>query len=132
MTKPTDEQPAPVNETRVDNPAVWPLILAENRDKLLVADMAERDAMGRKRYGVPLVVWNGRDPVVDAYQEVLDAIVYLRQACERTGPMSSGWSHSPQYVLKSLERELIGVARLLRHDFIDKGIVPLTPPEPKP
>jgi hypothetical protein len=129
--KPTDEQPAPVNEVRVDNPAVWPLILAEVTDRLVVADMAERDAMGRARYGVPLAVWNGRDPVVDAYQEVLDAIVYLRQACERMGPMPSGWSHSPQYVLKSLERELVGVAKLLRHDFIDKGVVPVTPPEPK-
>lgn len=129
MTKPTDEQLPPVNETRVDNPAVWPLILAENTDKLVVADMAERDAMGRKRYGVPLTVWNGRDPVVDAYQEVLDAIVYLRQACERLGPPASDWGHA--HVLKSLERELIGVARLLRHDFINKGVVPLTPPEPK-
>ncbi|MFM2153806.1 MAG: hypothetical protein RL199_2241 [Pseudomonadota bacterium] len=52
-------------------PAVWELVLA---------DMAARDADGRQKYGVPLQPFNGRDPLVDAYQESLDQSVYLRSA----------------------------------------------------
>jgi len=52
--------------------------------KLVIADMKERDQIGRKKYGTPLQAHNGRDPLVDAYQEALDLAVYLRQAlCER-------------------------------------------------
>lgn len=58
-------------------PAVWPLV---------VADMQARDAEGRRKYGVPLQPFNGRDSLVDAYQEALDLVVYLRQAIvERDG-----------------------------------------------
>lgn len=45
----------------------------------VLVDMRERDAVGRTRYGVPLQPHNGRKPLVDAYQELLDAVVYLRQ-----------------------------------------------------
>lgn len=51
---------------------------------LVIADMTERDQIGRQKYGTPLQAGNGRDPLVDAYQEALDLVVYLRQAiCER-------------------------------------------------
>lgn len=46
------------------------------------ADMQERDRLGRERYGTPLQPHNGRDALVDAYQEALDLVVYLRQAIE--------------------------------------------------
>lgn len=61
------EQPPPkANEY----PAVWGLVME---------DMAARDAEGRRKYGVPLQPFNGRDALVDAYQESLDQCVYLRQ-----------------------------------------------------
>lgn len=67
-------QPAPVSNT---HPAVWPLV---------IEDMAARDAVGRERYGVPLQPHNGRDALIDAYQEALDLCAYLRQAIyERDG-----------------------------------------------
>lgn len=47
---------------------------------LVIADMQERDRIGRERYGTPLQTHNGRDALVDAYQEALDLVVYLRQA----------------------------------------------------
>ncbi len=50
-------------------PAVWDLVKA---------DMAERDAMGEKKYGVRLQPHNGRDGLVDLFQELLDALVYCR------------------------------------------------------
>jgi hypothetical protein len=60
-----------------DRPPVWPLV---------VADIQARDADGRRKYGTPLQPHNGRDALVDAYQEALDLAVYLRQAIyERDG-----------------------------------------------
>lgn len=50
--------------------------------ELVVEDMRERDRVGRERYGVPLQANNGRDALVDGYQECLDMAVYLRQAIE--------------------------------------------------
>jgi hypothetical protein len=68
------EQAAPAAN---GEPAVWGLVLE---------DMRARDAEGRRKYGVPLQPNNGRDALVDAYQEALDLVVYLRQAIhERDG-----------------------------------------------
>lgn len=47
---------------------------------LVIADMQDRKAAGIAKYGVPLQANNGRDPLIDAYQEALDLAVYLRQA----------------------------------------------------
>lgn len=62
------EQQDPVPNER---PAVWDLV---------IADMRERDAGGLAKYGTRLQPGNGRDALVDAYQEALDLCVYLRQA----------------------------------------------------
>ena len=64
------EQPVP---TANDSTPVW---------QLVIADMRERDYVGRQRYGTPLQVNNGRDALIDAYQEALDLAVYLRQLIE--------------------------------------------------
>lgn len=61
-------EPDPIPNNR---PAVWALV---------VADMQARDAEGRRKYGTPLQPFNGRDALVDAYQEALDLVAYLRQA----------------------------------------------------
>lgn len=46
------------------------------------ADIMDRQALGIARYGQPLQPHNGRDALLDLYQELLDAIVYLRQFME--------------------------------------------------
>ncbi len=46
----------------------------------VVNDLRARDKLGRERYGTPLTVNNGRDQLVDAYQELLDGAAYLRAA----------------------------------------------------
>lgn len=63
-------EPAPQHN---DRPAVWPLV---------IADMQERNETGIAKYGTPLQPFNGRDALVDAYQEALDQSVYLRQEIE--------------------------------------------------
>ena len=64
------EQKSPTRSTDAE---IWPLV---------IADMQERDQIGRKKYGTPLKANNGRDALTDAYQECLDLAVYLRQAIE--------------------------------------------------
>lgn len=47
---------------------------------LVIADLQERLEFGTKKYGTPLQAFNGRDALLDAYHEVLDLAVYLKQA----------------------------------------------------
>ncbi len=58
---------------RNDSRPVW---------ELVIEDMQERDRTGRAKYGTPLQAHNGRRPLVDAYKEALDLVVYLRQEIE--------------------------------------------------
>ena len=53
---------------------------------LVKIDLEERRRKGIQTYGTPLRAWNGRDALVDAYEEALDLCCYLRQAIsERSG-----------------------------------------------
>lgn len=81
------EQPDPIANER---PAIWELVIGDfNIDPidetaakvqaLILRDMFDRDAWGRSKYKVPLQPFNGRDALVDLYQEILDAIVYTKQ-----------------------------------------------------
>jgi len=69
-----EHQPIPSHNS---NPAIWDLV---------TADMKVRDEVGLHRYGTRLQAFNGRDCLIDAYQEALDLACYLRQAIfERDG-----------------------------------------------
>lgn len=69
-----DEQPEPSGR----GPEVAPLV---------IADIVARVKMGEKKYGERLRANNGRDALLDAYQEALDLALYLRQEIEeRTTP----------------------------------------------
>lgn len=68
------DQPPPVPN---DRPAIADLV---------IADMAERKRLGIQRYGVALQAHNGRDALVDLYQELLDACCYVRQLIEKRSP----------------------------------------------
>lgn len=54
--------------------AVWDLV---------IEDMKARDVIGLERHGTRLQPFNGRKPLIDAYQEALDQVVYLRQEIEQ-------------------------------------------------
>jgi len=66
----SDAQPAPVPN---DRPSIHDLV---------IADMEERKALGKRRYNSLLQAGNGRDALVDLYQELLDACAYARQMIE--------------------------------------------------
>lgn len=63
----------------------------ENVSEAVKRDLDERIALGIKRYGKPLQTFNGRDALVDAYQEALDLVHYLKQAImERDARKANG------------------------------------------
>jgi hypothetical protein len=70
LRRPRDahDQPLP---TPNDGPSIHDLV---------AADIAARKALGTSRYGTFLQPHNGRDSLLDAYQEALDLACYLRQA----------------------------------------------------
>lgn len=47
--------------------------------ELVIEDMHARDQFGREKYHTPLQMGNGRDHAKDAYEEVLDLAVYMKQ-----------------------------------------------------
>jgi hypothetical protein len=88
-------QPKPV--AAPDAVAVWPLVIADAAAyggvyAAMVPDMLARHEQGMATYGVPLVAHNGRDALRDAYAEVLDACIYLRQACVEQAGSDDDWS----------------------------------------
>lgn len=50
--------------------------------ELVIKDMGKRNELGVAKYGTPLQPFNGRNSLQDAYEEVLDLAVYLRNAIE--------------------------------------------------
>lgn len=62
--------PAPVAPSGDPLPAVIDLVRA---------DLAERERKGIRTYGTRLYPHNGRKSLKDAYEEVLDLAMYLRQ-----------------------------------------------------
>lgn len=60
---------------------------------LVMQDMAARKQFGLDKYKSLLQPFNGRDPLKDLYEEILDAAVYVRQAMwERDNPEQGTWS----------------------------------------
>jgi hypothetical protein len=52
---------------------------------LVYSDIEARVQRGERQYGERLTTHNGRDALLDAYQEALDLVLYLRQALEERG-----------------------------------------------
>lgn len=69
------DQPLPVR--RDDLPAIQDLV---------VKDIENRKAIGLARYGQYLKAHDGRDALLDAYEEAMDLSIYLRKCLyERDG-----------------------------------------------
>jgi hypothetical protein len=57
---------------------------------LVLADLESRADMGKLKYGTMLESDNGRDSLMDAYQEACDLVMYLRQAIEERNSHGEG------------------------------------------
>ena len=64
----------------INKPQPMPTSSSGDITELVIADLKARRELGIAKYGTTLQAFNGRDALVDAYQEALDLVQYLRQA----------------------------------------------------
>jgi hypothetical protein len=58
-------------------------------------EILARRSAGIEKYGIELTSHNGRRPLIDAYQEVLDLIVYLAQSDDDLYLVGAGTTEKP-------------------------------------
>lgn len=78
-----------LRERPEDQPLPQPVEGGSYMHDLVAQDLAERLALGIKRYGTGLQAFNGRRSFLDFYQELLDATVYARQALTELSGLAS-------------------------------------------
>ncbi len=78
----------------------------------VIKDLIDRDRMGFDKYGQNLETYDGRVTLLDAYQEILDALQYLRKAIEEM----------PRKRLRMMYNEILGHALILSQMLKDGEI----------
>ena len=66
-TREGDSQPLPIINDHVDI------------QSMVIADIEARRELGIRRYGSALQPHNGRNALLDLYEELLDAVAYIKQ-----------------------------------------------------
>lgn len=109
---------------------VWPLVIEEAKAclagpvvDLLLADMAERHAFGIAQYKVALAAHNGRDHLVDSYQETLDQTAYLRNEIEEGDPSGVASELYPQALSMALRLREALERRALSLEAVRGGLI---------
>jgi hypothetical protein len=74
-----------------------------NEMMLVLGDLKARRKEGIKKYGIELQTNNGRDALVDGYQELLDAVMYLTQASMEVAGVSEAAPHFQSLVSMTLQ-----------------------------
>lgn len=93
---------------------VWPLVWADvdalpiepTAKAALLADMIDRDRLGWERHGGPLVDDDGRNALIDMYQELLDGAVYAKKARLQGGLDAHGTLRLEETYSKLIEMAL--------------------------
>jgi hypothetical protein len=111
-------EPAPKPNDLV---AIWPLVCEDLRGEFgdieaMCTEAMQRDAFGRAKYGTPLQPFNNRDALTDAYQELLDGAVYLKQALLEGLPIQQEYDHTLALAVR-LHR------RIAHRDALCRGLV---------
>lgn len=108
----SEEQPAPT-QMQQSQPVLPYLLylLLDNGRAALGADLEARAQLGLQRYGTPLMTHNGRMPLADLYQELLDALMYLAQHQAETGEVSSEF-YTLKRVTMNIKAKLDGTAQV--------------------
>lgn len=115
MSPATAKQPAPTGDGVDVTESIIALPVVGDE---LAQDFARRSLKGRLEYGTSLKTHNGRDAVVDAYQELLDAAVYLHQAwLEAEEGLTVDDPQRPQ-AIRALRDEAIDMAETLRRRLV--------------
>jgi hypothetical protein len=116
MNQAATPQPAPQPGQRV----VLDQVVQDLRDRPgdlsevepIIADLAARAEMGFKKYGCYLQTHNGRDALMDAYQENLDLVMYLGQALQECGSDPVCWLEVWGLYQRSME-----LAVMIKHEL---------------
>jgi hypothetical protein len=56
---------------------------------MVIADIQSRKELGIRKYGTALQSGNGRNMLLDAYEEALDLVIYLRGALDEQERVAS-------------------------------------------
>lgn len=98
------DEGGPVSEARVDqkDPAVGPM--SDSAHNKIIKDLEERRELGLERYRTPLHTRDGRDSLVDFYQEYLDGLAYLRNELDKKARLAS--------IAASADRRVAAVRRV--------------------
>lgn len=93
-------------------------------------DMIARHHEGIRKYGVPLTSDNGRDHLVDAYQESLDLVVYLRAELDKRG--AAGGKPTPPgcRALAASYAQALGLCVTIRTEIEIAKMAPSSTPVP--
>jgi hypothetical protein len=69
---------------------------------LVIDDLGDRLRMGVTKYGTPLQPLNGRDTLIDVYQEGMDQVAYLRAFIQERAAVAA-WAFQVQDVLNKVQ-----------------------------
>lgn len=114
-------EPVPIKN---DNEPIWEQVI-KDYDKFtedhfykeeIFELMIERDQFGRKKHGVPLQAFNGRNPIRDLMQEMLDSSVYCKQAIQEGYDVDNNL----QDVYEQLFRDIEIVYMLIEQSELNK------------
>lgn len=96
----------------------------------VVSDIIMRAHVGKEKYGTFLMTNNGRNPLVDAYQEALDLVVYLKQALLEQDEKNNVpdlytvvWKSGSVSVLSKLELEQLNPMLKVQINFFTPGAI---------
>lgn len=84
---------------------------------LVIQDMEARKEFGLKKYGTLLQAKNGRDALKDLYEELLDAIVYVRQVIEEDRLDREMFERSPSPNFYDMPHVVDAMANFIRDNF---------------
>lgn len=73
--------------------------------ELVIADLQARAEKGQAKYGTKLQAGNGRDGLVDLYEELADALLYCRQEIEDKKALKARLEHMESELIELGERE---------------------------
>lgn len=78
------------DDIRSATPQLAPKPSSDDITELVIEDLKVRRSYGVSKYGRTLRAFNGRDSLLDAYQEALDLVQYLRQVIEERAADGQG------------------------------------------
>jgi hypothetical protein len=117
MSMDNNQQPMPV---KTDEPTTYDLVHK---------DLDSRKELGIKKYGVALQPNNGRNSLVDAYEEALDLVVYLRNEIAKNANLDinvlqmTNELETKEGELKTLKEKYHQLSELYKDELQHKEVV---------